>query len=35
MPLYPLYQETFALSNTDLTFISSSYGFGVLLSLFL
>ncbi|WP_230328898.1 MFS transporter [Serratia sp. YC16] len=34
-PLYPLYQQTFALSNIDLTFIFSSYGFGVLLALFL
>lgn len=34
-PLYPLYQETLALSNLDLTFIFSSYGFGVLLALFL
>ncbi len=34
-PLYPLYQETLDLSNIDLTFIFSSYGFGVLLSLFL
>lgn len=34
-PLYPLYQATFALSNIDLTLIFSSYGFGVLLALFL
>lgn len=34
-PLYPLYKETFSLSNIDLTFIFSSYGFGVLLALFL
>lgn len=34
-PLYPLYQETLGLSNIDLTFIFSSYGFGVLLALFL
>ncbi|MFJ3264855.1 MFS transporter [Serratia liquefaciens] len=34
-PLYPLYKETFALDNIDLTFIFSSYGFGVLLALFL
>ncbi|MFJ3001229.1 MFS transporter [Serratia liquefaciens] len=34
-PLYPLYQATFSLSNIDLTLIFSSYGFGVLLALFL
>lgn len=34
-PLYPLYQETFALRNIDLTLIFSSYGFGVLMALFL
>ncbi|WP_265556995.1 MFS transporter [Serratia grimesii] len=34
-PLYPLYKETFELRNIDLTFIFSSYGFGVLLALFL
>ncbi len=34
-PLYPLYQATLTLSNIDLTFIFSSYGFGVLLALFL
>ncbi|MEX2941274.1 MFS transporter [Serratia fonticola] len=34
-PLYPLYKENFALSNTDLTLIFASYGFGVLLGLFL
>lgn len=34
-PLYPLYQKTFSLSNTDLTLIFSSYGFGVLLAFYL
>ena len=34
-PLYPLYQAAFLLNNIDLTFIFSSYGFGVLLALFL
>lgn len=34
-PLYPLYQETLALRNVDLTFIFSSYGVCVLPALFL
>ncbi|MHC5308331.1 MFS transporter [Bartonella sp. LJL80] len=34
-PLYPLYKELLDFNNIDLTFIFSSYGFGVLVTLFI